>query len=98
MHEPITQESVCVHALPSLQDEPLGLAGLEHIPVAASHVPASWHWSMGIHVMAMPAVHVPATQRSACVQLLPSLHVVPSGLAGLEHIPVAGLHIPASRH
>jgi len=35
--------SVCVHALPSLHELPLGLAGFEHVPVDGLQVPASWH-------------------------------------------------------
>src|SRR6058998_324237 len=41
---------------------------------------------------------MPAVQWSAAVQALPSSHAVPSGLAGLEHAPVAGLQVPASWH
>ena len=33
-------------------------------------------------------VHVPLWQVSVCVQALPSLHVVPFGLAGFEQAPV----------
>src|SRR5436190_10389132 len=42
---PLWQVSVCVQALPSLQAVPLLAFGLEHWPVAASAVPASWYWS-----------------------------------------------------
>ena len=51
-----------------------------------------------LQVTCVPAVHVPAWQLSACVQAFPSSQVLPSGRAGLEHIPVAGLHVPASWH
>ena len=37
------QVSVCVQALPSLHVEPSALLGFEQVPVAGSHVPASWH-------------------------------------------------------
>src|SRR5438552_1129894 len=41
---------------------------------------------------------MPAVQWSAAVQALPSSHAVPSGLAGSEHAPVAGLQVPGSWH
>jgi hypothetical protein len=46
----------------------------------------------------LPPTHVPPWHVSVCVQALPSLHVVPSGAAGLEHAPVAGSHVPATWH
>jgi len=33
---------------------------------------------------------------SVRVQALLSVQALPSGLAGFEHMPVAGLHVPAS--
>src|SRR5262245_7751675 len=42
--------------------------------------------------------HIPPVQRSGCVHSLPSLQVVPSGLAGFEQMPVAGLQTPAMWH
>src|SRR5437764_1333838 len=47
---PFWQESLWVQASPSLQAEPLALAGLEHVPVAVSQVPALWHWSEALQV------------------------------------------------
>jgi hypothetical protein len=35
---------------------------------------------------------------SVCVQALPSLQVVPSGALGFEHMPLFGLHVPATWH
>jgi hypothetical protein len=43
-------------------------------------------------------VQTPATHASLWVQTLPSLHTVPSGFAGSEHVPVAGLQVPAVWH
>ena len=37
---PDWQVSVCVHALPSLQDVPFGFDGFEHWPLPLLHVPA----------------------------------------------------------
>jgi hypothetical protein len=43
VHMPLWQMSICVQALPSLQDVPLRTGGLEQVPVAGSHVPGRWH-------------------------------------------------------
>src|SRR6185295_8731060 len=75
---------------------PFGLAGLEQTPVAGSHIPASWHWSLAVHVTGAPGAHMPPWQTSATVQALPSEQVLPSGLVGFEQRPVDGLQVPAS--
>ena len=41
---------------------------------------------------------MPAWHESDCVQALPSLHEVPFAAAGFVHVPVAGLHVPATWH
>src|SRR5439155_9968343 len=86
-----SQASVCVQALPSLHVVPSGLAGFEQVPVAGLHVPASWHWSGVGQTTRLPPVHTPVSQVSVCVHALPSMHVLPSRLAGVEHEAVAGL-------
>src|SRR5437870_1630704 len=48
--------------------------------------------------MGFPPVHTPVSQASERVQALASLHALPSGLAGFEHAPVAGLHVPVLWH
>ena len=40
---PPLQVSLCVHASPSSHAVPSPSAGFEHMPVAGSHVPGSWH-------------------------------------------------------
>ena len=90
--------SVCVQAFPSLQAVPFGLAGFEQAPVAGSHVPAEWHWSVAVQATGFPPVQVPDWHVSACVQALPSLQAVPSGLTGFEQAPVAGSQVPATWH
>src|SRR2546429_687152 len=87
-----------VPVLPSSHVVPSGLAGLEQLPVAGSHVPASWHWSSAVHTTELPPVQVPAWQVSVCVQASPSLHAVPSALAGFEQRPPAGSQTPATWH
>jgi hypothetical protein len=90
--------SVRVQALPSLQVLPLTASGFEHVPVAASQVPATWHWSEAVQVTAFEPVQVPNWQVSVWVQALPSLHVVPFAAAGFEHAPVKESHVPATWH
>src|SRR5882724_11704406 len=58
----------------------------------------SWQASGATHTTGDAPVHVPAWQVSTCVQASPSLHTAPSGLAGFEHTPVDGLHVPTSWH
>src|SRR5204863_6020108 len=93
---PLWQVSVCVQASLSLHAVPLLAFGLEHWPVAVLQVPATWHWSEAVQTMGFEPVQVPFWQVSVCVQALPSLHVVPLGLAGFEHVPVVGSQVPAS--
>ena len=97
-HEPLWQVSVCVHALPSLQVVPSASAGFEQVPEPGSHLPAAWHWSSAAHVTGFALVHAPLWQLSVCVHALPSLHALPSAMAGLEQAPVAGLHVPVAWH
>src|SRR5229473_1630177 len=95
---PLWQVSVWVQALPSLHAVPSVGVGLGQIPVAGSHVPATWHWSRAVQVMGLLPTQLPLWQVSVWVQALPSLHAVPSVAAGLEQMPVAGLHVPATWH
>jgi hypothetical protein len=97
-HAPPWQVSPCVHALLSLQLVPFGLAGFEQTPVCASQVPATWHWSEAVQVTGFAPVQLPPWQVSVCVQAFPSLHAVPSLIAGFEQTPVVGSHVPASWH
>jgi len=97
-HIPVWHWSVCVHAFPSLHAVPLAAVGLEHSPVDALHVPATWHWSEAVHVTGLAPVHAPLTHVSVCVHAFPSLHVVPSVSVGFEHCPFDVLHVPAPWH
>jgi hypothetical protein len=45
-----------------------------------------------------PPVHAPDWHESPLVHESPSLHALPSAFGGLEHAPVAGLHVPATWH
>src|SRR6266403_2150069 len=94
---PLWHVSSCVHLLPSSHVAPLALGGFEQVPVAASQVPTSWHWSCAVHTTAVPP-QVPLWHVSSCVHLLPSSHVVPLALGGFEQVPVAASQVPTSWH
>ena len=98
LHSPAWHVSLCVHALPSSQLDPSGRFGLEQKPVVASQVPTAWHWSLAVQVTGSVPVHTPATQKSSCVQALPSSQVDPSGKLGSEQVPVVGSQVPTSWH
>jgi hypothetical protein len=92
VHEPAWQTSDWLHAFPSLHGVPSAFAGFGQ-PLAGSHVPTSWHWSLAVHVTVTPLPHTPAWHVSPAVHALLSLHTVPLGLGTLEQAPVAGLHV-----
>jgi hypothetical protein len=79
---PLWQVSFWVQALPSLQDVPSALAGLEQAPVFGLHVPTVWHWSWAVQVTGSPPVQTPFWQVELWVQALPSSHGVPFVLGG----------------
>ena len=85
-----------MHALPSSHAVPFGLAGFEQMPVAGLQVPASWHWSGSSQTTGLPPLQMPPSHMSTVVHALPSSQTAPSGLAGLEQVPVDELHVPAS--
>ena len=93
---PPTQVSGPWHTEPSLQAVPSGLAGLLHRPVLLSQVPAEWQLFDAGQVTWLAGVHTPAWQASPLVQGLASLHLTPSCLLGLEQMPVAASHTPAT--
>ena len=95
-HVPDSQVSVCVQALPSLHEVPSGVLGFVQVPVAALHVPPTWHWSLAEHVTGLEPVQTPVWHVSVCVHALPSLHAVPFEARGFEQVPVTGLQVPAT--
>jgi hypothetical protein len=64
----MVQTSPSLHAVPSCAGR------FEHSPVAGSHVPVTWHWSLGVHTTGFDPVQTPPWQASFLVQALPSLH------------------------
>ena len=98
LHVPAWHVSDCVQALPSLQAAPSALFGLLHVPLAGSHVPGTWHWSMASQMTGFEPLQVPAWHVSESVQASPSLQLAPSALLGLLQTPVAGAHVPALWH
>src|SRR5206468_57888 len=95
---PLWHVSVCVQALGSLHAVPSLAFGLEHVPVVGLHVPATWHWSAAEHWTGLLPVQVPLWHVSVRVQALSSFHPFPSLSLALEHVPVVGLHAPATWH
>jgi hypothetical protein len=97
-HAPERQMSLVVHRSFALQGVLSGAGEPAHVPVAGLQVPATWHAPAAVQVTGLPAEHTPAWHESPCVQRLPSLQGVPSGAAGLEHVPVVGSQAPATWH
>jgi len=95
---PLWQASFVVQSLPSLQVIPSSAAGFEQTPVPGLHVPASWHTSIAVQTTGRDPTHVPLSQASVAVQAFASLQTVPSGAAGFEQTPVAGVHVPGMWH
>src|SRR5207245_10110195 len=77
---------------------PLVCAGFEQGPVPGVQVPPVSHWSEAVQTTGVLPLHTPLWQVSVCVQALPSLQVLPLAFAGFEHVPVAGLQVPAVWH
>ena len=68
-----------------LQVVPFEAIGFEHIPVIGSHVPATWHGSVAVHVMAPLSWHVP---------LLVHVPEPRHGLLGEQSAPTSGAQVP----
>ena len=95
MQVPLLHASFMVHALESLQAEPLGLAGLEQMPDEVSHVPATWHWSDAVHTTGLEPTQLPDWQLSVSVHALLSLHEEPSATLAVLHFappPTVDVH------
>jgi hypothetical protein len=95
-HVPDEHVSEPLHTVPSGHGVPSGLDGFEQVPVAGSQLPASWHWSPAEQTTGFEPAQVPAWHVSLCVHASASLHAEPSGFAGFEQTPVAGLQVPTS--
>jgi hypothetical protein len=88
--------SLPLQALPSEHDVPAARTGFEQTPVLVLHVPTAWQASLAAHETGLAPVHVPDWHVSDWVQAFPSLHALPSGFVGFEHVPVDGSHEPAT--
>jgi len=86
---PFVQTSPLVQALPSLQDVPFALAGLEHWPVFGSQVPAVWHWSEAVQVTrAQGSTQIAFVQTCVLGQLLEQFNVLPhTSIKAVPHWP-----------
>jgi len=98
VHVPDWHVSVWVHAFPSLQVVPLGRGEASHASEVSLQTPMLHALVWAEQSRAGPAVHVPLWHVSLTVQNSPSLQLVPFGAAGLEQVPVVGLHVPATWH
>jgi hypothetical protein len=92
---PPTQASSCVHDWPSSHAVPSGAATLEQPPLSGLQTP-TWQASGAVQVTGFDPVHTPDWHVSVCVHAFESLHALPSGRVGLEQVPVAVSHVPAS--
>src|SRR5207248_9124310 len=91
---PPVQVSLTVQALLSSHAAPvLGVTVQLDVPLQVRVL----HWSE-VQVIAVPTHWPLPSQVSLKEQASPSSHGAPSALAGFEHSPVAGLHMPASWH
>jgi hypothetical protein len=86
--------SFVVQTLASSHVVPSGAAGFEQTPVAAAHVPATWHASLAAQTTGECPRHDPPWQSSTVVQAFASSHEAPSGAFGFVQTPVAALHNP----
>jgi hypothetical protein len=88
-----------VHALLSSHPVPFGTGLITHCPLlglqSSKVVVHSDGNALAGQMTACPT-QLPPWQVSPTVHALPSLHVEPSGFAGLEHAPVLGSHAPAT--
>src|SRR5262249_34970930 len=98
MQSPAWQVSDCGQAQASGHALLSALSGFEHVPLAGSQTPATWHWSSAVQTTGFVPTHAPASQASDCVQALASVHALPSALFGFEQIPLAGSQTPATWH
>jgi hypothetical protein len=94
---PVLSHSPVPGPLPSSHSASV-LGGFEHSPVDGAHVPGRWHWSGSGQVSGFEPVQVPDWQVSVWVHRSPSLQVVPSAFAGVEHVPVPGAQVPGEWH
>jgi hypothetical protein len=92
VHVPDWHVSPAVHALLSVHVVPFVFATAAGHPVAGTHAPIVWHWSV-VHVTAVPPVHVPDWHVSPAVHALLSVHVVPFVLG--EHVPTEPVRLHA---
>src|SRR5205809_63002 len=105
-HAPVARShlSIPLHASPSshwaseLQQPSIGVLGLlTQLPVPGSQL-SSVQTLPSSQFGGGPPTQLPFLQASSVVQASPSLQAVPLAFAGFEHVPVAGLQVPAVWH
>src|SRR6185369_3795869 len=99
-HTPARQLGDAEHPVIGVpQAVPSGAGTPGHSPVNVSQVPATWHSVRPLlQSTGLLPTQLPAWQVSVCIHASPSVQVVPSGLLGFEHSPVAGVQVPRSLH
>jgi hypothetical protein len=97
---PFWHESVRVHMSPSEHVAPfVALVGAEHVPVDGLQVPATLQAAAAGQTTGLEPTQAPFWHESVRVHMSPSEHVAPfAALVGVEHMPLAGLQVPATLH
>jgi hypothetical protein len=93
---PAWQTSGPVQERPSSQALPVS-GVCTQAPVDVLHE-AAWQSSCAVQSTGAEPWQEPAWQVSTVVHALPSLHAMPSPLAGFEHAPFEGLQVPGVWH
>ena len=88
---PDWQESLCVHAVPSLHAIPFAAMGVEHVPVVGLQVPATWQASLAAHVTGFAPAQTPLWHVYVCSHLFAPAPAVP-------FVAAAWLHVPSPLH
>jgi hypothetical protein len=91
---PVASQTSSVQGLPSLVQAVLGESATCVQPVVVLQ-PSVVQGSLSLQLRAGPGAQTPFMHLSAWVQALPSVQSMPLFAAGVEHLPVVGLHAPA---
>src|SRR2546425_54302 len=95
---PSWQESLWVQASPSEQALPSAWFGLEHVPLAGSQIPATWHWSSAVQTTGFAPPQTPVLFNDTAAPESSSLSVHDALRIWLEQVPFAGSQTPATWH
>src|SRR5262249_62094763 len=96
-HTPAGRLSVGLQRWPPLPGVPSGRGAGPQRSAASLQTPPLHGSPAALQSRGVPP-HTPAVQASLTVQKAPSSQAVPSAFAGLVHVPVRALHVPAAWH